>query len=370
MSDRYGEGRFIDPTVGLLEGEGAQQQTPRRRTAAEGAVPFETWSRTPSEHVQATLDEPTYYERPVIKEPVWIWAVPAYFYVGGAAGAASVLATAGQLAGGSKMRRLVRRCRWIGASGTAAGSALLVYDLGRPERFLNMLRVFRPTSAMNVGSWILAAASSLSGAAALLDGRDSNGKIADAAGLGAGILGMPLAGYTAVLLSDTAVPVWQQARRTLPILFVGSAMSSAASLLELADLDGAEERAVLVFGTVGKIAELAATRAVEGELATVEGLDDSLKRGVAGSLWTFAKLSTAASVALSLVARSSRAGRAAAGLLGTAGSVALRFAVFHAGKASARDPRDTFRQQRTGHGAAEVTGTAAVTGAGGRRALD
>ncbi|MGH2811069.1 MAG: NrfD/PsrC family molybdoenzyme membrane anchor subunit, partial [Actinomycetota bacterium] len=152
-----------------------------------------------------------YYGRPVLKEPVWIWAVPAYFYAGGAAGAALVLGAVAQLAGRDELRDLVRNCRRLGALGTAGGGILLIYDLGRPERFLNMLRLFRPTSAMSIGSWTLAVAGASSAAAAVLPGIAGN-----TAGLVAGAAGLPLAGYTAVLLADTAVPLWQSSRKVLP----------------------------------------------------------------------------------------------------------------------------------------------------------
>ena len=99
----------------------------------------------------------TYYDRPILKQPVWIWTVPAYFYVGGVAGAALVLGAVAQLTGDSELRRLVGTCRSIGAAGHVIGSALLIYDLGRPSRFFNMLRVFNPKSPLSIGSWILAA---------------------------------------------------------------------------------------------------------------------------------------------------------------------------------------------------------------------
>src|SRR5205823_11154878 len=147
-------------------------------------------------------DGQTYFDRPVLKEPVWIWAVPAYFSVGGVAGAAAVLGAAAQLLGHDELRGLVRRCRVIAAAGTALGTAFLIEDLGRPGRFLNMLRVFRPTSPLSVGSWVLAPAAVLSAGSAVLPG-----PIGDAAGLGSGALGGPLATYTSILLTNTAVPV-------------------------------------------------------------------------------------------------------------------------------------------------------------------
>jgi formate-dependent nitrite reductase membrane component NrfD len=291
-------------------------------------------------------EDPTYYERPAIKEPVWIWAVPAYFFAGGAAGAAAALGAVAQIRDRHGLEGLIRRCRWISAAGTAGGSGLLVYDLGRPARFLNMLRVFRPTSPLNLGSWLLTTTTPLAGTSALLADRyDGVGAIGDAAGLTAGALGLPLAGYTAVLLSNTAVPVWLGVRRSLPALFSASAVSSAASLLEAMDLSERESAIVRRFGIAGKTAELAAATAVEREASRVKRVGSSLSEGTAGTLWRAGKLLTAASLGITVLGRSRRA-KLAAAALGTAGAIAIRFAIFHAGKASARDPRATFHQQR------------------------
>src|SRR4028118_1689221 len=97
---------------------------------------------------------PTYYDLPLLKPPVWTWEVPVYFFVGGAAGAASVLGVAAQFSKGNE--ELVRDARWIALIGVAVSGPLLIPDLGRPERFLNMLRVFKPQSPMSVGVWTLA----------------------------------------------------------------------------------------------------------------------------------------------------------------------------------------------------------------------
>jgi formate-dependent nitrite reductase membrane component NrfD len=364
-----GDGRNIDLEVGILEGEGSDQEVPRDRVGAQGSVPYDVWGQVPAQRTRQRA-EITYYDRPVLKEPVWIWAVPAYFYVGGTAGAAAVLGGAVQATGDENLRDLVVRCRRIAAAGDALGTALLIYDLGRPARLLNMLRVFRPTSPMSVGSWVLAASAPLSSAAAALATSDGSLRtVGDLAGLGAGIVGMPLTGYTAVLLANTAVPVWQAARRSLPVLFTASAMSSAASMLDLMDLGEREERVVRRFGLAGKLAELAAMMAVERDANRVERVGLPLRQGLGGTLWRASKLLSGASLALSLLPGRSRGKRTLSGLVGTAGSLALRFAVFHAGKASARDPRATFHQQRAGHGAAETTGRPAVTGADGHRTL-
>jgi formate-dependent nitrite reductase membrane component NrfD len=364
------DGRNIDPTVGILEGEASQQKVPERRPQAEGAAPYTVWGAAPSQGGEVggpTSAEPTYFGRPVLKEPVWIWAVPAYFFTGGVAGAAAVLGAAAQASGRGDLDGLVKRCRWIAAAGSAIGTGLLIHDLGRPERFLNMLRVFRPSSPLNVGSWVVAAAVPLTAGSAVLSGaRGTVSPVGDAAGYAAGAVGLPLAGYTSVLLSTTAVPVWSEIRRSVPALFVASAISGAASVLQLLTLNRREESVVRRFAVAGAVADLAASVAVEREAGTVEGVGDAMHQGLAGSMLRAAKALTAGSLAINLVPGRARWKRTAAGILGALGSAATKFGVFYAGQASARDPRATFRQQRAGHGAAEVTGRAAVTGPGER----
>src|SRR5439155_16428891 len=142
--------------------------------------------------------------------------------------------------------------------GAVLGTGLLVHDLGRPGRFLNMLRVFRPTSPMSVGSWMLAAYAPLAAGSAVLPGG-----LGAAAGAGAAAVGLPFSGYTAVLVSNSAVPVWQGTRRSLPALFMASAVAGAASLLDLMSLTPAEQRVVRRYGVIGKLAELGAGQLVD-----------------------------------------------------------------------------------------------------------
>ena len=130
--------------------------------------------------------------------------------------------------------RLIHQSRLIGAGGGVVSSALLIYDLGKPSRFLYMLRVFRPTSPMSVGSWILVLFSSAAGLSALSDfGPRALRSMGDTAAVVAGLLGLGLAGYTGVLVSYTSVPLWQRLHRLLPVLFLSSGVASAASLFDL-----------------------------------------------------------------------------------------------------------------------------------------
>jgi formate-dependent nitrite reductase membrane component NrfD len=107
----------------------------------------------------------SYYGRPVIKEPVWGAAdVAGYLFFGGLAGASSVLAASAHLSGHRDLARVAK----VGALGAISlSAAALVHDLGRPARFPNMLRVFKPSSPMSVGSWLLAGYGPVAGAAAV-----------------------------------------------------------------------------------------------------------------------------------------------------------------------------------------------------------
>jgi formate-dependent nitrite reductase membrane component NrfD len=355
MSDRRfdpkdpgSHGRFISDDLGILMGEASHQKT------SDSIRPPVT------EQSDLLPGGPTYYDQPLLKKPVWIWSVPVYFYVGGTAGAALTLAAAAQSVDRYAMRGLIGNCRWIGVLGISAGSALLIWDLGYKRRFLNMLRVFRPTSPLNVGTWLLMSGGSLSGTAALFTNASGFLRTAgDLAGRAAGLVGMPLAGYTGVVLADTAVPAWQEARRMLPVLFIGSAMAGTASLLELLDLKPNEEAVARRFGIVGKSAELAATVMMEREACRVERVARPFQRGFSGTLWKIAKTLSAASLLLSVLPGKSKRRHQVAGVLGSLGALTIRFAVFEVGRQSGRDPRATFEMQRAGHGAAEVTGTPA-----------
>ncbi|HUP61917.1 MAG TPA: NrfD/PsrC family molybdoenzyme membrane anchor subunit [Thermoanaerobaculia bacterium] len=169
----------------------------------------------------------TYYDLPLLKPPVWTWEVPAYFFVGGAAGAVAVLGVAARIAGNDE--KLVRDARWIAAIGATVSGPLLVADLGRPERFLNMLRVFKPQSPMSVGAWTLALFGASSTAALFLPGKT----LRDVAATLSAASGLVMSTYTGVLIGATSIPAWNRHANTLPIHFGASALGSAVALLEL-----------------------------------------------------------------------------------------------------------------------------------------
>ena len=170
----------------------------------------------------------SYYGRPVIKEPAWgAQDVAGYLFLGGLAGASSVLAAGAELSGYGELARVAK----VGALGAISLSAVaLIHDLGRPERFVNMLRVFKPSSPMSVGSWLLSVYGPAAGAAAVSDVTGILPAAGTAATLGAGLLGPAIATYTAALICDTAVPGWHEGHREMPYLFASSASCAAAGL--------------------------------------------------------------------------------------------------------------------------------------------
>jgi len=341
--DRSGDdGRNIDKDMGTLSGEAARQAT--LETKYDTALHSQAFPYVPTHQSSAN---PTYYEMPMLKQPVWEWDIAAYFYVGGAAGASAALGAAAQLCAPRSMRSLITRANWIGTVGGAISACFLIYDLGRPSRFLNMLRVFRVSSPMNMGSWILSVFSTCAGGAAVLPlGPGLFRPLASPLGLVAGLFGLGLSSYTGVLLAQTAVPVWQQSYRVLPILFAASGTAASAAIFEFFSWNDQELRTIERFGLVGKIGELVAAIALEREASRVERVGRPLKRGFGGFLWQSAKILTVAGIVVALLPGKGRGKRTVSGILGTAGSLCTRFGIFYAGKSSSRDPRATFEQQR------------------------
>jgi formate-dependent nitrite reductase membrane component NrfD len=196
----------------------------------------------------------SYYDLPLLKPPVWTWEVPTYFFIGGAAGAAAVVAAAAQVANADE--KLVRDARWIAAIGANLSTPLLIADLGRPGRFLNMLRVFKPQSPMSVGAWTVAIFGGASTAAVIAPWKPLRDLFAGVAALS----GLAMSTYTGVLLGATANPLWKEHVRMLPAHFAASALGSAVSLLELR---GHRDTALNVLGIGASVYETAADIAIE-----------------------------------------------------------------------------------------------------------
>ena len=282
----------------------------------------------------------SYYGQPVIKEPVWTPEIPLYFFAGGLAGASAALAAAAERSGS---QRLARRAWLTALLGVSVSPALLVSDLGRPARFLNMLRMFKVTSPMSVGSWVLAGSGATTAAAALNSFTGRLPRLARIAKPLAALLGLPLSTYTGALIAQTAVPVWREARRELPALFAaGAATSAGAAATMLTPLPEARPaRRLALGGAFGELVLAALMQRRLGELA------EPYHAGAAGS---YSKLASGLMAGGAIVLTGAGARRRAAAVAGGAmllgGALAERLAVFNAGLQSARDPKYTVGPQR------------------------
>jgi formate-dependent nitrite reductase membrane component NrfD len=282
----------------------------------------------------------SYYGRPIIKEPTWTWEIPTYFFTGGLAGASSVLSTAARLTGNEQ---LARRSLYIGAVADAVSPVLLISDLGRPERFHHMLRVVKITSPMNIGSWILLVSGGASNTAAVLELLDRLKPVKWLAEVVATMSGPLLATYTGVLVSDTAIPVWHEARQELPWIFGASAAASAgaAASIFVSPRDAGPARRVAIAGV---LLEGALMQAMELRLGKI---GEVYHQGAAGRLsWAAKGLATAGAALLATKGKRSRGAAVLGGAMVCAGEMCLRWSVFKAGFQSAQDPKYVVESQR------------------------
>ena len=282
-------------------------------------------------------EEPGSVYGPIVKPPVWTWQVPLYFWFGGIASGSAFVALACDLAGD---RRSAATARKLALAACVPCPPLLVADLGRPERFLHMLRILKPRSPMSTGAWCLTLFGNLGAAAVAADllGRP---RAARSLGAANALVGAYLGSYTGVLLATTAVPIWARSRLFLGPIFVATATATGASASRLAlTVTGLPERhpSHVALGRVetgAMLVELALAAINERRLGRLAA---GLHHGTAGRLFRGAKLAVAAGVAARALQRAlgPHARNAASGLYLAAG-LAFRHAWVAAGKASAAD---------------------------------
>ncbi len=289
--------------------------------------------------------ETGYYGIPLLKEPSWTWEIPLYFFVGGASGAAAVIGAIAGYTGAD--HKLVRDARWIAASGTVISPFLLIKDLGRPSRFLNMLRVFKPQSPMSVGVWTLIGFSGGASAAAFADfmqqryGPSLPLRVLEHAGQAASLaFGLPFSNYTGVLIGATTIPAWNEHAGDLPAHFGMSGLSAAVGMLEL--MGHQKSRALQTLGLGAALFECWEGWRIEGRGGPV---NEPLKRGYSGALVRAGGMLTGPLPAvlrlLSFAAgeERSRSLRKVAAISAITGSLLTRMGWVAAGHVSARDWR-------------------------------
>ncbi|MGC4934308.1 NrfD/PsrC family molybdoenzyme membrane anchor subunit [Gordonia sp. DT30] len=313
-----------------------------------------------------------YYGHPVVKPPPWGDEIALYLFLGGVGGGSGVLAAGAQLTGRETLRR---NARLGGLAAVGAGAVALVADLGRPDRFYNMLRTFKVTSPMSVGSWILTVFSGGIGVAAAAEvDRMTRHRLPlgplrlvlrygeAPAGLVGGVFGPLLAVYTAALLGDTATPTWNAMHRDLPFVFVSSA-SLAASGLAMVTTPVDQAGPARVFAAVGVVGDVAATRIMERGMDSV--VAEPLHQGAPGKAMRWAERLAVAGGIGTLLSGRSRAVSVASGLTLLAASACTRYGILHAGIESAKDPRYTIVPQKrrlAARRAAGITDDSITTG--------
>src|SRR5438477_12956852 len=113
-------------------------------------------------------EEPSYYDFPVLKAPTWHWEITWYFFFGGLAAGCYVIASIASLFGSREDRAVARAGYYLSLLSLLPCPPLLIKDLGRPERFLHMLRIFKVKSPMSVGVYGLLFFSLFSGITAFI----------------------------------------------------------------------------------------------------------------------------------------------------------------------------------------------------------
>ncbi len=301
--------------------------------------------REPSQATRSGSGKPGYFGLPALKEPVWTWEISVYFFVGGLTGMAAVIALAASI---FHHPEVMRAGMWLAFAGGIISPVLLIMDLGRPMMFLNMLRIFKPQSAMSMGVYILTpfGMTSVPGALAteltfhdwlppglLLPVRIVAYLLTAAAGLS----GMLLATYTGVLIGATAVPAWFTHRSLLPFHFGTAGLGCAAASLLLLGND--LHALALIFWVAASLETFIWLWLMFRHHGAA---DRALHEGRGGRLLMPAEL-LLGPVSLSLLALKFPSWAAVAFLVG---ALVSRFGWIQAGKASARDPEAAFASQR------------------------
>ncbi|GAA1490321.1 polysulfide reductase NrfD [Brachybacterium sacelli] len=289
----------------------------------------------------------------MVKAPPWRGPIAVYLFLGGLAGGSGMLATGAQLTGRPTLRR---NSRFVALGALGVGTVALIEDLGRPERFLHMMRTVKVTSPMSLGTWILTGFGAASGMVAAVEADHLTGRriplgrlrpllraTETPAALAQATLGSVLASYTGALLGDTAVPTWAASRKHLSTLFVSSA-SLAAGGAAMVTAPVAESRPARLLAAAGVVGDVTSMRAMKASMHPLEA--EPLEIGRPGTLLRWAeRLAVAGGIGAVLGGRS-RVVSAASGAVLLTASALTRFGVLEAGLESVKDPRRVIEPQR------------------------
>jgi protein NrfD len=331
---------------------------------AHGRAPYgrqntnDVATTTPDRHpLHHVYQGETYYHRPAIKSSHYGQLVAGYLFVGGLAGAAQLIASIADLSGRKRDRSTVRAGRFLAVAGALVSPVLLIADLHTPRRWFNMLRIFRRTSPMSIGSWTLLGFGTLSGMTAIaqalddLTGMRLFRRLARWLGVPAAVAGGTMAMYTGTLLSSTSNPLWSSGERLLPALFGASAVSTATAALSLATSREASTARIERLHRLSLVAagtELVLDWALKRRWRQ-QGVDTPLRQQPAAATYHIGFWGLGLLVPLvvhgtsRLTHRRSQTASTLADLATLAGGYMLRSVLVSAGNASAQYPEDYFR---------------------------
>jgi formate-dependent nitrite reductase membrane component NrfD len=282
-----------------------------------------------------------YYDLPMLKRPLWGWEIALYFFSEGISSGCFVLSTMADLYGSGRYARLIRDARYIALATLLPCPPLLIGDLGRPERFHHMLRVFKVSSPMSMGAWALTAFSQPVALLALAQYAALRWMPARALG----IAGLPFAFfmlvYPGVLLSTTSIPVWARNHFLGALLGTSSMAAAAGTLAIAAALDpNSDEGTREVLSKIERFVQLGETVALTGYVYTAGATAQPLTRGRYSRMFRFGAFALGTALPALITAsrrKPSRTATVVSGLLTLAGALALKWSVVHAGHDSAAD---------------------------------
>jgi protein NrfD len=297
----------------------------------------------------------------LLKSADWPWLIDLYFFLGGLAGGAFFVATVAHLSDHVRYRDVVRVGYYLAFLAILPAPILLTIDLGIPSRFLHMLMVSKPTTAiglrsvtlgpfhikpfspMSMGAWALGAFTLLSFLAALLTFLEGGRRERDYTGLKSiigiigSVFGFFIAAYPGVLLGATARPLFINARWLGALFLAIGASTGAAAIALVLSLMGRHQSAVNRLARVTAVAllvELICLAAVilAGAGSSSVGIRNAFAVLLSGSYGVMFWATVVLGLLVPLVLQLARTSLGLASLLVLAGGFLIKYVLTAAGQ--------------------------------------
>jgi formate-dependent nitrite reductase membrane component NrfD len=170
----------------------------------------------------------------MLKMPGWEMSIVWYFFLGGIAGGAYFTAAIVDNFGSRRDTAVARLGYLLSLPLVAICGVLLIADLGVPRRFLNMILHFKFWDPMSIGAWAVGVFGAFTFVSSVLSftSSESLAVLRRRISLVGMLFGFFLAGYTGVLLSNSALPFWGDSR-LMGALFLASGGSTGMAAVAL-----------------------------------------------------------------------------------------------------------------------------------------